>query len=442
MQYPKGAPGAQADELRVYQPARKGWPRILILLGIGSFFAYRWWVLGGWFHLGAALVFGLTAVAGLARLLRSGTVPRGGATLSVRQQTLALNLGISLVFLDLVFGRIEWDSMLAAFVKANYWMLLPAFALVVVSLFLRTWRWQWLLRAVGRVPFGPAFRAANIGIGANMVLPARAGEFLRAYVLGRATGNSKTAIFATLVVERIFDGLTILLSLVGVVLLGVRSPELKRIGVVGGVFYISALAGVSLFYFRQAWFASVVERLLPQNWATRVLNLLRAFADGLHVLRDGRQLLVVSLQSVLIWFVIGWSFYPVMLAFDFGASVPLFAPFLLLPLLALGLTVPGAPGGVGIMQYMGVLAVRLSFAAVGAKLAPDFAEQAAAFSLLMHFSQAAPEIALGAWAFLAEGLAWSEVEAGQDALGDAETGQIPRSSDPAPPSPQSPTSSP
>jgi uncharacterized protein (TIRG00374 family) len=248
-----------------------------------------------------------------------------------------------------------------------------------------------------------------------MVLPARAGEFLRAYVIGRSTGISKTAAFATLVVERIFDGLTILLSLVGVVLLGVHSPLLKRIGMIGGLFYLGALAGVSVFYFRQTWITSIVERLLPERWASRAANLLQAFANGLDVLREGRQLLVVSLQSLLIWFVIAWSFYPVLLAFDFGAPVPLFTPFLLLPLLALGLTIPGAPGGVGIMQYMGVLALQLSFAAVGAELAPDFAEQAAAFSLLMHLSQAAPEIALGAWAFLAEGLSWGEVEMGREA---------------------------
>jgi len=405
----------KADERHARQPARKGWIRILALLGIAFFFAYRWWAFGGLFQVGAALVFGLVTVAGLAGLLAARTV------LSVRQQTLVLNVGISLIFLDLVFGQIEWGSMWAALAAANYWMLLPSFGLVVVSLFLRTWRWQWLLRAVGRVPFSPAFRAANIGIGANMVLPARAGEFLRAYVLGRATGHSKTAVFATLVVERIFDGLTILLSLVGVVLLGVRSPELKQIGLVGGAFYLTALAGVSFFYFRQAWFDTIIQRLLPVSWAARALNLSRAFAHGLHVLRDGRQLVVVSVQSLLVWFVIGWSFYPVMLAFDFGAPVPLFAPFLLLPLLALGLTIPGAPGGVGIMQYLGVLALRLSLAAVGAQLAPDFAEQAAAFSLLMHFSQAAPEIALGAWAFLAEGLTWGEVEVSREAM-DVEGG--------------------
>jgi hypothetical protein len=394
----------QAAEPAAPWSARRDWPRLLVLLGIGGFFAYRWWTLGGLFHAGAALVWGLVALIGVVGLRRAGAI------LSVRRQTLALNIGISLVFLDLVFGQIEWRSTWTALARANYWTLLPAFALVIVSLFLRTWRWQWLLRTVGRVPFGPAFRAANVGIGANMVLPARAGEFLRAYVLGRATGYSKTAIFATLVVERIFDGLTILLSLVGVVLLGVRAPVLKQIGVAGGIFYVVALAGMLLFYFRQAWFTGLIEQLLPEAWASRVLSLLRAFVGGLHVLRDGRQLVVVSLQSLLIWTVIGWSFYPVILAFDFGAPAPLFTPFLLMPLLALGLTVPAAPGGVGTMQIMGVLALQLSFAAVGAHLAPDFAEQAAAFSLLMHFSQAAPEIGMGAWAFLAEGLTWSEVE--------------------------------
>lgn len=399
------------------QPAPISWPRTLILLAIGGFFAYRWLAMGGSFHAVAALAFWVVALAGVV------TWPRRRRALSANHQTLALNVGISLVFLDLVFAQVEWASILAAFAKANYWMMLPACALVILSLFLRTWRWQWLLRAVGRVPFGPAFRAANIGIGANMVLPARAGEFLRAYVLGRATDTSKTAVFATLVVERIFDGLTILLSLLVVVLLGVHSPELKRIGMVGGIFYLGALAGVSLFYFRQAWFAAIVEKILPERWSARALDLLNAFTVGLNVLRNGRQLVIVSLQSLLIWFVLGWSFYPIILAFDFGARVPLFTPFLLLPLLALGLTIPGAPGGVGIMQYMGVLALTLSFAAVGAQTAPDFAEQAAAFSLLMHFSQAAPEIAMGAWAFLAEGLTWGEVEAGREAVEAAESTQ-------------------
>jgi glycosyltransferase 2 family protein len=383
--------------------------RPLLSLLLSGFFAYRWWMLGEWFHLAAAVVFALLAVLGAVGSLHSAVRPWVGRVLSGRWLALAVNVGISLAFLDLVFAQTEWGEMTQALARATYWMLAPSFVLVVLGLLLRAWRWQWLLRAVGHVPFAPAFRAASIGIGANMVLPARAGEFLRAYVLGRATGYSRTAIFATLVVERILDGLTILLSLVVVILLGVRAQEVQYIGIVGGVFYVAALAGMLIFFFRQAWFVSIARRLLPETWSAPILRLLNAFADGLHILRDGRQLAVVVVQSLVIWLVIGWSFYPVMLAFDFGAPVPLFAPFLLTPLLALGLTVPGAPGGVGIMQYMAVLALRLSFAAVGAQLAPNFAEQAAAFSLLMHLSQAAPEIACGAWAFIAEGLTWQEV---------------------------------
>ena len=389
--------------------SRRGWIRPLLLLAVTAFLAYRWWSLGGWFHASAAGAFGLLAALAVAGARRCAAGSQPGALFPARRQTLALNLGISLAFLDLVFAQIEWGAMGQAFARADYWMLLPSFALVVLCLFLRTWRWQWLLRAVGRVPFGPAFRATNIGIGANMVLPARAGEFLRAYALGRATGYSKTAIFATLVVERILDGLTILLTLLGVILLGVRGQELQTIGAVGGVFYLAALAGLLLFFYRQAWVTGLVQRFVPAAWSAPALKLLSAFAGGLHVLRDRRQLLVVAGQSLLIWFAIGWSFYPLMLAFDFGAPAPLFAPFLLTPLLALGLTVPGAPGGIGIMQVMAVLALRLSFAAVGASLAPNFAEQAAAFSLLMHLSQAAPEIAFGAWAFTAEGLTWQDV---------------------------------
>ena len=73
------------------------------------------------------------------------------------------------------------------------------------------------------------------------------------------------------------------------------------------------------------------------------------------------------------------------------------------------------PADRSILQYMSVLALQLGFAAAGAELTSDFAEQAAAFSLLLHFSQAAPEIILGAWAFLAEGLTRGEVEMGREA---------------------------
>ena len=75
------------------------------------------------------------------------------------------------------------------------------------------------------------------------MLPARAGEFIRAYVFGRRTALSKTTVFATVVLERVFDGLSVLLALVLVVLIiGVRSPEMQYMGLAGAAFYVGALA--------------------------------------------------------------------------------------------------------------------------------------------------------------------------------------------------------
>jgi hypothetical protein len=108
----------------------RGWPRLIILLVIGGFFAFRWWTLGGGFHAVASITYVLAALAGLLKL----PLP------SAKHQTLILNVGISLVFLDLVFAQIEWSVLLDALAAVNYWMLVPSFALVVVSLVLRTWR--------------------------------------------------------------------------------------------------------------------------------------------------------------------------------------------------------------------------------------------------------------------------------------------------------------
>src|SRR5512136_88280 len=127
----------QTVELNAQSPGRGDWLRILALLVIAGFFVYRWATLGGLFHAGAVAVFGLVALAGLA-----GLRP-GWAILPVRWQALVLNIGISLVFLDLAFGQIEWGDTWTALAEANYWMLIPSFVLVVVSLFLRTWRWRW-----------------------------------------------------------------------------------------------------------------------------------------------------------------------------------------------------------------------------------------------------------------------------------------------------------
>jgi uncharacterized protein (TIRG00374 family) len=252
-----------------------------------------------------------------------------------------------------------------------------------------------------------------IGTAANMVLPARAGEFIRAYFLGRRERISKTTVFATIVVERIFDGLTILLFLLLVVILtGAKDDEIKYMGYLGAAFYLGVVVVLFLLYFRRDFLVRLIKAFLPQPLAAKIVGLLDAFLEGMEVMRNVRQLFMVILLSLATWVGFALSFWPIMLAFDFGAPVPYYAPFLVMSFAALGLTIPGAPAGIGIFQYVIVLAMRIAFTLSGAELAANFEEVAAVFSVVLHFSQAAPEVLVGLYCFLRENVSLREVEMG------------------------------
>jgi uncharacterized protein (TIRG00374 family) len=380
----------------VFSKGRIG--RAVISLLLAGFFAYRYTVSRQLIY---PLLVGVLAVAAAGGWFRAGRN---------RWSDLTLNLGVSALFLDLVFSRIAFAEMVQALAMANYWLAIPSMLLIVLSVVTRCWRWRWLLASSGDLSFTALFSSLNIGIAGNMVLPARAGEFLRSYALARQSSVSATTAFASIVVERIFDGLSVLASLLLVIVLaGVWSAELRAMGYAGATFYLGAIVAVLVLYFRQDWVERLVNNLLPAAWRGQALTLLGSFIEGLHVLRDWRQLAMVVALSALSWFIIAASMWPMILAFDFGAPPPLFTPFLLIATLALGMMIPAAPGSLGIFQYAAVLTLQLSFPA-SAVQQPGFAENAAAFSLALHFTQALPEVLLGLWYFFRADLSLSQAQ--------------------------------
>ncbi len=375
------------------------WVRVGALVLLASFFVYR--------YLAYAHVIYLV----LAGLLGAGALLATLGILAANLQGLAINVGVSLIFLDLVFYKLDLPTLWAALREANYWVFIPSTAMVAISLVIRAWRWAWLLRQTKRVGLGSLFSSMMIGIAANFVLPARAGEFMRAYFLGRRENLSKTTVFATVVVERLFDGLTILLFLLLVIAFGgVRSSQIQYWGYMGAVFYLGVIAGLLAVYFRRDGVVRLVDVVLPDVLAGKIIALLDAFLEGMHIVRDGRQLFMVVVLSLAAWVATALSIWPVMVAFDFGAPAPLFAPFFLLATLALGLTIPAAPGGIGIFQYVTLVTLRIAFSLSSASLASNFDEVAVAFSLILHFSQAAPEVLIGLYCFLRENVSLREVE--------------------------------
>ena len=120
-------------------------------------------------------------------------------------------VAISVVFLWFSLRGLHLQAVWHYIQVANFWWILPAVAVYFAAVWARTWRWHYLLRPLKSVPLKRLFPIVCIGYFGNNVYPARAGEVIRAFVLRRNEGISVSASFATIIVERVFDGLVMLL---------------------------------------------------------------------------------------------------------------------------------------------------------------------------------------------------------------------------------------
>jgi uncharacterized protein (TIRG00374 family) len=229
---------------------------------------------------------------------------------------------------------------------------------------------------------------------ANMLLPAHAGEVIRAYIVGRKVQVNTLASLGTIVVERVMDFVAILLVLVFVLVTMRFSPEMAPVARhlrVGG--YISVLCGTVLIgglWFVHARAAQTVRLLrlglafLPGHWLDRLCHMLSTFAAGLQTLQRGHHLLPILGLSLFLWTVVGLSNMLVLQAFDLHFSLSGIA--FLLVLQTFGATIPSGPGFIG--TYHAAVMVALSVFNI-----PH--ERALSVALVMHASFFLPFIVIG-----------------------------------------------
>jgi uncharacterized protein (TIRG00374 family) len=227
--------------------------------------------------------------------------------------------------------------------------LVPVLASVFVRFWLTAIRWQLLLRPVKQVGVHRLFAITMIGFMANNVLPARLGEFVRAYALGRSEALPPSLPFATIVIERIFDGFTLLLFLVGGLSFLQASRALLWAAGLMGVLYLGVLGGLLILRTGRGLglLTGTLDRL-PDRFGKPGRHLLDSFRVGLDVLGDTRALLLTALMSILIWVVNAAGVEAMFRAFSL--ELPLYASFLLLGVIAVALVLPSAPGYVGPFQ--------------------------------------------------------------------------------------------
>lgn len=317
-----------------------------------------------------------------------------------------LGLVVSAVFLWLALRGLKLDEVIADLRTANYAWLLPGVAVYFIGVLARTWRWHYLLQPLKPVPLARLFPVVVIGYMGNNIYPARAGELLRAYVLKRNEGISASASLATVIVERIFDGVVMLLF-VFVSLPAAQSawnvPDSLRVIVFGGsLLFFSALIVFLWLAARPATAARVysffIDRLLPGRFRAPVHGLLDRFMTGLAGLRSLRHMLMIFLTTLLIWLLETTMYWFVTHAFAF--EVPFVQLMLLNGVINLATTIPALPGYVGTLELTSITVLM----ALGVDQT-----RATSFTVVLHAALWLPITLLGLYFMARESLRWSDL---------------------------------
>jgi uncharacterized protein (TIRG00374 family) len=316
-----------------------------------------------------------------------------------------LGVAISVVFLWLALRGLKLSQVWGALQDADYIWLIPSVAVYFVAVWARTWRWHYLLRPLKRIPLSKLFPVLVIGYMGNNVYPARAGEVIRAYVLKRKQDVNVSASLATIVVERIFDGIVMLIFVLVALPLAPQLPDWLRYIVIGGsIVFFGALIAFLVLASAPKRFASVynrmVTRFVPARLRPKAEGLLDRFVEGLACLRSPLDMLMIFATSLVIWLTETVKYWFVMHAFPgHGFPVSFFARMLLNGVVNLMTTLPSPPGYVGTFDGPGIAVLK--------EFGVDPAT-ATGYTFVLHAALWFPITLLGFWYLAREGLRWSD----------------------------------
>ena len=267
-----------------------------------------------------------------------------------------LGIGISVGFLVVAFRGQDFGAIRDALGEVQYGWLVPALAFYFAGVGVRATRWSVLLRPVVGLSARQAFPVVVVGYMANNLLPLRTGELVRSYVLARRYGAKKTSVLATIAVERLFDGLTMLgfmLAATGVVGF---TAELRQLTIVAFVLF----AGLLIGFFALTLGGSLRDRLLqlvlgplPTPVADRVERLAESFLSGLGVLRRKSDLALVAGTSLLAWLCEAAMYWTIARGFGAGLAdtMGVGATLLTTGVANMSTLIPSSPGYVGPFEY-------------------------------------------------------------------------------------------
>ncbi len=324
----------------------------------------------------------------------------------MKRWQLWLGILISAVLLYLALRGLQLDQVWESLKNARYIWLLPGIAVYFLGVWVRSWRWHYLLRPLKKIPTRVMFPIVTIGYMGNNIYPARAGEVLRAVILKQRENVPISASLATVIVERIFDGVVMLafvfLNLGELAKLTTSSGivgNIQQIAFWGAIVFIGALVAFLLAamfpHLTQRIVDTVIQKILPERFRDKTSQIASRFLTGLESLRSPQEALMIFFTSVLIWLLETGKYWFVMHAFDFEVSF--FALMLMNGIVNLATTIPSAPGYLGTFDAPGI-------ALLSAYGVPP--EMATSYTLVLHAALWFPITALGAFYYLRQPLRW------------------------------------
>ena len=325
---------------------------------------------------------------------------------------------ISLGFLYWALRGVDPAELVADLRGVNVGFYLLSVALATLTFPARAFRWRIILASSGgRVPYRPVWHATAIGFMATNLLPARAGELARAYAASRFIDVPLARSIGSVAVERVFDGLIVVLLLALSIATFHEAGAARLSG--QSVSSLAAWSGAAfivilgfLFFLVHAprpalaWLAAALRRVLPARAAEFVVRVTRSFIEGLTVLRSPAAFAYVVTCSLGVWLINAAAFYAAFLAFHLG-PLPITSPLLMQGIVAVGVAIPSSPGFVGVFEWTGVFALGL----YGIAQTP-----AASCALGTHIGWFIPITAIGLWRLARSGLSLRDItSAGREA---------------------------
>ena len=272
-----------------------------------------------------------------------------------------IGLIVSLIFIGLIVWRLDWNMLADTIKMFNYKVLFAFVPLYVLSIYIRGARWKYLLCLNEKLSVKEAFLSFTAGNTLNSYLPARAGDFWRAYHVGNKISESKMKLFGSIILERIIDGISVLLILFFAVITYFNHPDVLKVGYISAFLFIGALVfffivvktGKIDVIFQKLKTFPVLNRF--ESAMDKMSLHMQSFMSGFEVMNNPRCFAFAFLMSITAWTLECVVTYILILGFGqyFGFSIS----FFVISFIALSTIIPSSSVFVGPYQFAYILAL-------------------------------------------------------------------------------------